>query len=77
LSDSPGQFQQLSVSTDGKFNSAKMAPGSYRVMAFKNPQLLPYRDPEAMRAYETTGQIVHLAAGQQENVQLQITSSSD
>jgi len=77
LPDSPGQFQQLSVSTDGKFNSAKMAPGSYRVMAFKNPQLLPYRDPEGMRAYETTGQIVHLAAGQQENVQLQITSSSD
>jgi hypothetical protein len=75
LPDSPGQFQQLSVSTDGKFNSAKMAPGAYRVMAFKNPQLLPYRDPEGMRAYETTGQIVHLAAGQQESVQLQIASS--
>jgi len=75
LPDSPGQFQQLSVSTDGTFNSAKMTPGAYRVMAFKNPQLLPYRDPEAMRAYETTGQIVHLAAGQKENLQLQISSS--
>jgi hypothetical protein len=75
--DSPGQFQQLSVSPDGKFSSQKMAPGTYRVMAFKNPQSLPYRDADAMRAYDSTGQIVHLEAGQKENVQLQIASSND
>jgi hypothetical protein len=77
LLDSPGQFQQISVSPDGKFSSQKMAPGTYRVMAFKNPQSLPYRDADAMRAYDATGQIVHLEAGQKENVQLQIASSSD
>jgi hypothetical protein len=78
LPDSPGQFQQLSVSSDGKFDSKMMAPGTYRAMAFKNPQSgLPYRDPEAMRAYEAKGQIIQLAAGQKENIQLQLISGSD
>jgi hypothetical protein len=77
LLDSPGQFQQLPVSPDGKFNSQAMAPGSYRVMAFKNPQQIPYLDAEAMRAYETLGQVVHLTAGQKESVDLQIISSGD
>jgi hypothetical protein len=77
LLDGPGQFQQLPVSPDGKFNSQAMAPGSYRVLAFKNPQPLPYQDAEAMRAYDALGQVVHLAAGQKESVDLQIISSGD
>jgi hypothetical protein len=75
--DSPGQFQQLPVAPDGKFNSQAMAPGSYRIIAFKNPQSLPYFDADAMRAYETMGQIVHLTTGQRESVDLQITSGGD
>jgi hypothetical protein len=78
LSDSPGQFQQLGVSPEGKFNSHAMAPGTYRVMAFKDRQPnLPYRDAEAMRAYETKGQIVHLSAGQSATVQLQLIPGSE
>ncbi len=72
LSDSPGQFQQIGVSPDGKFGSQTMAPGAYRVLALRNEQPnLPYRDAEAMRAYENSGQVVHLAASQKVNVQLQ------
>jgi hypothetical protein len=76
LPDSPGLFQQVWVSPDGKFNSAAMAPGTYRVLAFKNQQPnLPYRDVEAMQAYETKGEVVHLSAGQKANMQLEMISS--
>jgi len=75
LPDSTGQFQQLWVSPDGKINSWQMTPGAYRVLAFANQQPnLPFRDPEAMRAYESKGQVVHLAAGQKTSVQLQLIS---
>jgi hypothetical protein len=78
LPDSSGQFQFLFVSPEGKFNSLTMAPGTYRVMALKNQQPnLPYRDAEAMRAYETKGQIVHLSPGQKTTLQLQIISGSE
>jgi hypothetical protein len=78
LPDSAGQFQFLFVSPEGKFNSLTMAPGTYRVIAFKSPQPnLPYRDAEAMRAYETKGQIVHLSPGQKTTLQLQIISGSE
>jgi len=78
LPDSSGQFQERPVPGDGKFNSQNMAPGTYRVMAFKNQQRdLPYRDAEAMRAYEDKGQVVHLSPGQKATVQLQIISSNE
>jgi hypothetical protein len=78
LADSPGQFEQLWVSPEGKFNSPAMAPGTYRVVAFKSQQPnLPYRDAEAMRAYQNKGQVVHLSAGQKVNVQFQSIPSSE
>src|SRR5216683_6700730 len=78
LPDSQGQFQPLEVSPEGEFNSQMMAPGTYRVIAFKSAQPnLPYRDAEAMRAYETKGQVVHLSAGQKATVQLQIIPGSE
>jgi hypothetical protein len=74
--DSPGQFQQLAVSPDGKFTSSTMVPGSYRVLAFSRQQPnLPYRDPEGMKAYDSMGQVVHLSPGQKANVQVPISSS--
>jgi hypothetical protein len=76
--DSSGQFQPLFASPEGKVDSQTMAPGTYRVIAFKNQQPnLPYRDAEAMRAYETKGQIVHLSPGQKTTLQLQIISGSE
>ena len=78
LSDSAGQFQQLGVNGEGNFSSQAMTPGTYRVMAFKIPQPnLPYRDAEAMRAYDSIGQVVRLGAGQKTSVQLQISSGNE
>lgn len=76
--DGPGQFQQFSVGSDGRFTSPLMAPGTYRVVAFPTAlPSLPYRDAEAMRAYDAKGQVIQLSAGQRKSVQLQITSSND
>jgi len=47
-------------------------------MAFARRQnSLPYRDAETMRAYHTQGQVVHLAAGQAQNVELQLIQGSN
>jgi len=74
--DSPGQFRQVGISPDGKFNATAMPPGVYRILAFANQQPnLPYRDAEAMRVYESKGQVVHLSAGQKASVQLQLIAS--
>jgi hypothetical protein len=76
LSDSSGEFLQFGVSGDGKFSNPRMAPGDYRVLAFSSAQTqLPYRDPEAMKAYESKGPIVHLAAGQKVSVDVPTIAS--
>lgn len=77
LPDSAGHFQQL-ISEDGRFTEAMIAPGDYRLLAFANQQThLPYRDPEAMKAYETKGPVVHLAAGQKISVEVPLIANSD
>jgi len=75
LPDSAGQFQRLIASEEGKFNSPSIAPGAYRILAFSTPkEHLPYRDAEAMKAYETKGPVVHLSAGQKLSVQVPLIS---
>ena len=76
LPDSPGELTQFGVSGEGKFTSLRMAPGDYRVLAFSTAQPhLPYRDAEAMKAYDSKGPVVHLAAGQKATVQIQTISN--
>jgi hypothetical protein len=79
MPDGAGELQQLGASsTDGKFTSDRMVPGSYRVLAFRNPQPhLPYRDAEAMKAYDSLGTVVHLSPGQKTTVQVPIILSSE
>ena len=76
--DSPGQFLELVASSDGKFEHGSVAPGTYHVLAFKTPQPdLPYRDAEAMKAFDGKGQVVHFSAGQKTTVQLQVISTNE
>lgn len=72
LPDSAGEYSQSAImGGDGKFGTL-MVPGDYRVLAFsKVQQQLPYRDAEAMKAYESKGTVVHLAAGQKTTVQIE------
>lgn len=75
LPESAGQFQQIGVVPDEAFNLPNIVPGSYRVLAFSHAQQnLPYRDAQAMKMYETKGQVVHLTAGQRARLQLQVIS---
>jgi hypothetical protein len=77
-SDGGGDFRETWVSSEGKFDLQQVPPGVYRVLAFDHlPQELEYRDPVAMRAYETKGQVVRLEPGQKEHVQLQVISTSE
>ena len=77
LPDSSGQFNQT-VTEEAQFHHSMIAPGDYRILAFANRQLhLPYRDAEAMKAYESKGPIVHLAAGQKASVQVALINDSD
>lgn len=73
LPDSTGQFQQFPASRDETIVSTPMAPGAYRVLAFEHGhQNFAYRDPQVMRAYESLGQVVTLAPGQTQHVELQL-----
>jgi hypothetical protein len=76
LPDSPGQFAEIYVSPDGSFVSPELAPGTYRLLTFDHPeQELEYRNPEAMRAYDSKGLVVRVAGGQKAHVQLQLLST--
>jgi hypothetical protein len=71
-----GEFKETTVSTGSEFIFLGMAPGDYHVLAFSTAQPhLPYRDAEAMKAYESKGPVVHLTAGQKTTVQVETISS--
>ncbi|MGA9509394.1 MAG: carboxypeptidase-like regulatory domain-containing protein [Candidatus Sulfotelmatobacter sp.] len=78
MPDTSGRLLELSVSSDGKFDVQGVAPGVYRVIAFNRQQRdIPYRDPEAMKAYESKGQVVHFAPGQKVTLQLQVVPGNE
>jgi hypothetical protein len=73
LPDSTGRFTQIVPYADGKFTSPILPPGVYRVLAFKRPQTkLEYRNPEAMKAYDTEGPTVRIVPGKTEHLQLHL-----
>jgi hypothetical protein len=60
---------------NGQYILNQLPPGNYRVLAFDTPQQLEYRNPSAMRAYESKGQVVHVAAGQKAEVRVRVIES--
>lgn len=78
LADSTGQFREARVGRDGKFDLQQVPPGAYRVMAFARPQSeMEYHNREAMRAYDTMGQVIRVSAGQKESVRLPLLSGNE
>jgi hypothetical protein len=78
LPDNPARLVEFAASSEGTFDTRAIAPGIYRVIAFSSQQRdLPYRDAEAMKAYENKGQVVHFAPGQKVSLQLQVVSGSE
>ncbi len=78
MPDSSGQFQQTWISPAGESGDRQIAPGEYRVLAFDHQQQeLEYRNPEAMRAYDGKGVVVHLVPGQKERVTVPLLSTGE
>ena len=78
LPDSSGEFHEAWAGRDGKFNVRQIPPGAYRVLAFDREQPeLEYRNAEAMRAYDSKGQVVSFVGNQKEQVRLQVISTSE
>jgi hypothetical protein len=76
--DSSGQLTVIGVSPDGSFSFPAVAPGEYRLLAFDHQQSeLEYRNPEAMKPFDNQGSVVTLAAGQSEQVTLQVISTQE
>jgi hypothetical protein len=72
LPDSTGTFTVSWISPDGHFRIQQLPPGDYRVLAFENERSdLEFESEEIMRPYESQTQVLHIAAGQKE--QLRVT----
>lgn len=75
---SPGQFRQTIGGPDGTFAQEQLPPGTYRVLAFDREQEdLEYASEEALRKFESKGQIIHIGAGQKERLRLRLIPGSD
>lgn len=77
LPESSGDFRDLVAAPDGSFQFQTLPPGQYRALAFASEEQLPYRDPEAMRAYDSLGAVVDLEPGQKQKVQLHLLGGKE
>lgn len=78
LDGASAQFRQTTTTPDGSFNLAQLPPGTYRVLAFDRPREdLAYTDADAMRKFESKGQLLHVEAGQKEHLRLKSISGTD
>jgi hypothetical protein len=75
--DSPGEFRDLWIPPGGEA-TAQMPPGLYWVLTLDSAQPeLEYHDAEVMRAYESKGQVIRLAAGQKQHLRVQVISAGE
>jgi hypothetical protein len=77
-SGSVGQYREATLAAEGTFALSQVPPGVYRVLAMEGPHLeLEYTNAEAMRKFESLGQLVRLVAAQSEHLRLHIIPGSD
>jgi hypothetical protein len=76
---SSGQFRAVVPSSpDGSFIVEQLPPGTYQVLAFDGVgEGFVYPNQEALRNFESKGQIIHVVAGQKERLRLKIISRGD
>lgn len=76
--DSSGHFAQAFAGPNGKFTAENVAPGTYRVFAFRGQVLqLPYREAEAMRRYDGKGPTVTITAGESPQIDVPLLDETE
>lgn len=78
-SDGSGQTVQGYAQPDGKFTVQNVPPGSYRLFAFGGARMqqVPFRDSQAMHAYDGKGTAVSVSAGQNSTAKVSLTDVAD
>ena len=67
-----------SAGADGRFSIENLAPGQYRVIAFRHrEENLEYRNEDAMHRFDTKGVLVTLAAGQKAEIDVPVLTGED
>ena len=78
LPDSDGEFREVWVAPDGKFQLQEIPPGAYVALAFARSQTgFEYRDAEAMREYDPQGVVLRLEPGQKTQVHLHLIGGDE
>ncbi len=76
--DAGGRFTQSFAGPDGTFSVSNLPPGGYRAFAVGSLAVqIPYRDPEAMRAYDGKGTTFTATGGEQVRVEAPLLDSSE
>ncbi len=77
--DGSGQAVQGYAQSDGKFTVLNVPPGSYRLFAFGGARMqqVPYRDAQAMHAYDGKGTAITVSAGQSTTAKVSLTDVAD
>jgi len=57
---------------NGQTRWSQLPPGEYRVLAFTSPKDLEYRNPVALKAYDSQGQVVTVLPGQKAQVTVRV-----
>ena len=57
---------------NGQTRWMQLPPGEYRVLAFTSPKELEYRNPVALKAYDSQGQVVTVLPGQKAQVTVRV-----
>ena len=70
-----GAMRWFNSRVNRKYALQQAPVGDYRVLAFDSPQDMEWRNPVAMRAYESKGQVVHVAAGETAKVRVKLDTS--
>jgi hypothetical protein len=72
------QNRATTSNADGSFTVEQLPPGTYHVLAFDSEQEdLAYTNQEALRNFESQGQIIHVTAGQKEHLRLKVITRGE
>jgi hypothetical protein len=75
--DYPKRSQLVQTDESGRFSASNLAPGTYQVLAVKNPQDLEYRNPAIMQEYAGRGAEVTLTPYGKATIRLELPPADE